>query len=85
MLYDSSGEIQGFSTMLWDAVPMEDCEVVYSGDDIEIGFNVNYLLDALAAVEEENVQVGLVDPSSSCVVRSPNDDKSLYVVMPMRL
>ncbi len=34
MLYDSSGEIQGFSTMLWDAVPMEDCEVVYSGDTI---------------------------------------------------
>ncbi len=34
MLYDSLGEIQGFSTMLWDPVPMENCEVVYSGDTI---------------------------------------------------
>jgi DNA polymerase-3 subunit beta len=52
---------------------------------MEIGFNVNYLLDALAAVEEENVEIGLVDPSSSCVVRAPSDTASLYVVMPMRL
>ncbi len=63
----------------------DEVEVEYSGEEMEIGFNVNYLLDALAAVEEENVEIGLVDPSSSCVVRSPNDDKSLYVVMPMRL
>jgi len=60
-------------------------EVNYTGDSMEIGFNVNYLLDALAAVENETVEVGLVDPNSSCVVRSPGDASSLYVVMPMRL
>jgi len=63
----------------------DEVEVDYSGDEMEIGFNVNYLLDALAAVDDENVEVGLVDPASSCVVRAPGDENSLYVVMPMRL
>lgn len=63
----------------------DEVEVDYSGEQMEIGFNVNYLLDALAAVDDDNVEVGLVDPSSSCVVRAPGDKQSLYVVMPMRL
>jgi len=63
----------------------DEVEVEYSGEEMEIGFNVNYLLDALAAVDDENVEVGLLDPSSSCVLRAPGDDGSLYVVMPMRL
>jgi DNA polymerase-3 subunit beta len=63
----------------------DEVEVDYSGDQMEIGFNVNYLLDALSAVDEEEVEVGLVDASSSCVVRAPHDANCLYVVMPMRL
>jgi DNA polymerase-3 subunit beta len=63
----------------------DEVEVDYDGESMEIGFNVNYLLDALAAVENDKVEVGLVDPNSSCVVRSPGDKTSLYVVMPMRL
>jgi len=63
----------------------DEVEVDYSGDTMEIGFNVNYLLDALAAVDSETVEIGLVDPNSSCVVRKPGDTNSLYVVMPMRL
>jgi len=63
----------------------DEVELGYSGQEMEIGFNVNYLLEALAAVDGEDVEIGLVDPSSSCVVKAPGDDKCLYVVMPMRL
>lgn len=63
----------------------DQVEVDYGGEEMEIGFNVNYLLDALSAVENENVEVGLLDPNSSCIVRAPQDEQCLYVVMPMRL
>ena len=63
----------------------EEVEVEYSGDDIEIGFNVNYLLDAIAAAEGETVTLSVVDSNSSCLVRSPDDTDSKFVVMPMRL
>jgi len=63
----------------------EEVEVEYSGDDIEIGFNVNYLLDAIGAVDGESVTLSVVDSNSSCLVREPGNDSSKFVVMPMRL
>ena len=57
----------------------------FSGEEIEIGFNVSYLLDALAAIDTETVEVGLTDANSSCLIRAPGDSTVKYVVMPMRL
>lgn len=63
----------------------EEIEIAYDGADIEIGFNVNYLLEALGAIESEEVSLAVVDGNSSCLLRSPGDDGCKYVVMPMRL
>lgn len=63
----------------------EEIEVRYEGEEIEVGFNVNYLLDAIAAVEGTAVEVGLTDANSSCLIRAPGSSSSRYVVMPMRL
>jgi DNA polymerase-3 subunit beta len=63
----------------------EELEVSYGGAEIEIGFNVNYLLDALGAIESEQVSLALVDGNSSCLLREPGNDDCKYVVMPMRL
>ncbi len=63
----------------------EELEIQYEGEDIEIGFNVNYLLDALGAVDTEEVTLSVVDGNSSCLVREPGNDDCKYVVMPMRL
>ena len=63
----------------------DQLEVEFSGEEIEIGFNVSYLLDALAAIEADTVEVGLTDANSSCLIRKPGDSTVKYVVMPMRL
>ena len=63
----------------------EELEVTYSGQDIEIGFNVNYLLDALGAVDSDEVALSVVDGNSSCLIRQPGRDDCKFVVMPMRL
>jgi len=63
----------------------EEIEVSYQGEDIEIGFNVNYLLDALGAIESTDVTVSIVDGNSSCLLREPGKNDCKYVVMPMRL
>ena len=57
----------------------------YSGEDIEIGFNVNYLLDALGAIEGDTVTLSVLDSNSSCLIRQPGNENSKFVVMPMRL
>jgi DNA polymerase-3 subunit beta len=63
----------------------EEIEVGYEGADLEVGFNVNYLLDALAAIDGQEVELGLTDSNSSCLIRSPGTAAARYVVMPMRL
>jgi len=63
----------------------EEMPVAYSGEDIDIGFNVNYISDAAAALDAQEIEFGLNDPNSSCLLRTPGNDKHLYVVMPMRL
>ena len=64
---------------------VETLEVQYSGAAMEIGFNVNYLLDALAAIESAEVHIGVTDGNSSCLIVAPGDVSTKYVVMPMRL
>jgi DNA polymerase III subunit beta len=63
----------------------EELEIDYSGEEVEIGFNVNYLLDALAAVESGQVTLGLTDANNSCLLTSSEVTTAKYVVMPMRL
>jgi DNA polymerase-3 subunit beta len=63
----------------------DQVEVSYKGEEVEIGFNVNYLLDALTAIEGDKVEIGLTDSNSSCLIHAPGTSHTRYVVMPMRL
>ena len=63
----------------------ESLEVSYEGSAIEIGFNVNYLLDALAALTGEQFVLELKNSDSSGLIHAEGDASSKYVVMPMRL
>ena len=63
----------------------EEIEINYNGDDIEIGFNVTYLLDALSTIKTEQVILNISDPNSSCLVLPDDETECKYVVMPMRL
>jgi DNA polymerase-3 subunit beta len=63
----------------------EELEVDYQGGSLEIGFNVTYLLDVLASVRSDDVEIVLSDSNSSCLIRQPGTEQYRYVVMPMRL
>lgn len=63
----------------------EAFEVNYDGPAMEIGFNVSYLLDALGAIDTEEVDISLGDSNSSCVLSPSENSQCTYVIMPMRL
>lgn len=63
----------------------DEMEVDYSGEDIEIGFNVNYLMEALKACDSKTIDLGLLDPNTSCTFHAADDAETLYLIMPMRL
>ena len=63
----------------------EELPVEYQEADMEIGFNVTYLIDVLNVLDSEKVQIKLKDSNSSAIISDSEDSSSLYVVMPMRL
>jgi DNA polymerase-3 subunit beta len=63
----------------------EEVEADTRVSDLAVGFNVNYLLDALSALREENVVVALRDANSSALVREASNERCRHVVMPLRL
>ncbi|RQP24345.1 DNA polymerase III subunit beta [Piscinibacter terrae] len=63
----------------------EELEIDYNGDTIEIGFNVTYLMDALANMSQEMIKIELQDTNSSALITVPEQAGFKYVVMPMRI
>ena len=63
----------------------EEVSVNYSGEDLEIGFNVSYLLDVLSVITGAEVRITLSNSNSSALVEDAADGSAVYVVMPMRL
>ena len=62
-----------------------EVEVGYKGDPLEIGFNVNYMLDVLNVTDASTVMAALRDSNSSCLMTYPDLPDCKYVIMPMRL
>jgi len=64
---------------------VDELDIDYAGDAIEIGFNVTYLIDALTNMAQDMVKIELADSNSSALLTIPDDAAFKYVVMPMRI
>ncbi len=63
----------------------EEIEIDYSGEALDIGFNVTYLLDVLANLASDKVTCSFGDANSSVLITISEDPDFRYVVMPMRI
>lgn len=63
----------------------DEVGVGYEGDSLEVGFNVSYLQDVTNVLNTEDIEVILSDSNSSALIKAPDNDDAVYVVMPMRL
>jgi DNA polymerase III subunit beta len=81
----SPGSMKISSTNADQEEAVEEIEIDYGGDSIDIGFNVTYLLDVLNNLKCDNISISLGDANSSALVTIPDNDDFKYVVMPMRI
>jgi DNA polymerase-3 subunit beta len=63
----------------------EELEVDFSGDALDVGFNITYLLDVLNNVESQRIDCAFGDANSSMLITLPDRSDYRYVVMPMRI
>jgi len=81
----SNGELKITANNPEQEEAVEIVDVDYQGADLEIGFNVAYLIDVLNSLGSEKVIITLADSNSSALIEDAADDSALYVIMPMRL
>jgi len=61
----------------------ENVSCEYSGDEIDIAFNVNYLQEILSTIDSEKIEINFFGSEKSCLITDPNSDDLKYVVMPL--
>ena len=81
----SSGYLQVMANNPEQEEAEETLAVDYEGETLEVGFNVNYLLDCLSILNSDVVRLTLSDSNSSALVEGFDEEGSVYVVMPMRM
>jgi DNA polymerase-3 subunit beta len=81
----SNGSLKIMSSNAEQEEAQEEIELEYSGDSLDVGFNVTYLLDVLNNVSTETVEIRLADANASALFTLPDNDRFKYVVMPMRI
>ena len=64
---------------------LERLSIEYTGMRLEAGFNPQYFLETLQAMESETIQIGFIDNSMPCILTGEADDGFLGLLMPMRL
>ncbi len=64
---------------------VEEVEAETHVSDLAVGFNVGYLLDALAALHGDKARLSLRDAQSSCLIQEEDNEHSRHVIMPLRL
>ncbi len=64
---------------------IEEMDVEYRGDKLEVSFNVTYLQDVLTNLKSEKIAMEFKDTNSSALLTVPGDESFKYVVMPLRI
>jgi DNA polymerase-3 subunit beta len=81
----SSGSLKIISSNAENEEAQEELEIDYAGDGLDVGFNVNYLLDVLGNIAVDTIEIRLADGNSSALIMLPDNERFKYVVMPMRI
>ena len=84
-LHLTNGQIQVYANNPEHEQAEDSLDVIYEGQELQIAFNVGYLIDVLSTIKDDSVKLTLANASSSALIESASEDGCLYVVMPMRL
>lgn len=64
---------------------IEQMEIDYTGEKIETGYNGSYLVEPARVINTENIELHIQGPNGMCIIKQPEDSRSTWLVMPMRI
>ena len=84
-LHLTKNQLQVFANNPEHEEAEDSLPVIYNEADLQIGFNVSYLIDVMNAITDDSVKITLANAGSSALIESADEADSLYVIMPMKM
>ncbi len=81
----SEGKLTLNSTNLDVGEATEEIDITYSGEDMDVGFNVNYLIDAISVISKESILFEVGSGIKPSVIKQTEGDDYLCIVMPLKI
>jgi len=81
----SEGKLTLNSTNLDVGEATEEIDITYSGEDMDVGFNVNYLIDAISVINKESLMFEVGSGIKPSVIKQTEGDDYLCIVMPLKI
>ena len=63
----------------------EDIEAKVEGDNVDIAFNANYLLEGIRTIDSEDISLNFMGNLNPCIMNPADDENHIYLVLPVRL
>ncbi len=82
---NTNGTLHLISSNTESEIGEDHIDAKYTGSDISVGFNINYLQDVINALSGDTVFICINDQNSGCIVKDAESTSSTYVIMPMRV
>jgi DNA polymerase-3 subunit beta len=64
---------------------IEEIEIDYDGETMETGYNITYLIEAARVVDTEEIELHLQGSDGICIIKQPEENRSTWLIMPMRI
>ena len=64
---------------------VEKVKIKLEGQDLEIGFNPKYLMDALKIMDSESIDMSFINNVSPCIIKPSDNENYTYLVLPCRI
>lgn len=62
----------------------EEIEIKKEGQDLKIGFNPKFLMDALRVIDDDEIDIYMINAKSPCFIRNA-DDTYVYLILPVNM
>ncbi|MDO4937003.1 MAG: DNA polymerase III subunit beta, partial [Sutterellaceae bacterium] len=76
-------QIQSANSEMEEAV--EEILIHYDNEELDLGFNVTYLLDVLGNLKNNEVRFSFSNAQGATLLTMPESEQFRYVLMPMRI
>ena len=63
----------------------EEINVEKEGDDLTIGFNAQYMIDILKAIDDEKIVMKMNTPITPCLIHPTEGNQFEYLILPVRI